>query len=59
MLHCLKRCLLAVQPILVLDNEEAVAEIMQLKNMPLAGTLTAASCLSVCLLLCSDLSFIW
>lgn len=37
---CLLTFLLAVQPILVLENEEAVAEIMQLKNMPLAGTFT-------------------
>ena len=29
-----------VQPVLVLESEEAVAEIMQLKTMPIAGTNT-------------------
>ena len=43
---------LDVQPVLVLDSEEAVAEIMQLKTMPLAGTDTAGFCLIPFLAFC-------
>lgn len=35
--HFIANAALLVQPVLVLENEEAVAEIMQLKTMPIAG----------------------
>ena len=38
---------LMVQPVLVLESEEAVAEIMQLKTMPIAGTVAAGCQYSV------------
>lgn len=37
--------MLVVQPVLVLESEEAVAELMQLKTMPITGTDTVGFCL--------------
>ena len=44
--------MLVVQPVLVMESEEAVAEIMQLKTMPIAGTNTIGSCLMLVVVLC-------
>lgn len=39
---CIAKVLFFVQPVLVLESAEAVAEVMQLKTMPIAGTDTDA-----------------
>ena len=44
--------MLVVQPVLVMESEEAVAEIMQLKTMPIAGTNTTGSCPILVVVLC-------
>ena len=44
--HSIVNAALLVQPVLVLENEEAVAEIMQLKTMPIAGKGPPGFCLA-------------
>lgn len=44
--------MLVVQPVLVLESEEAVAEVMQLKTMPIAGACTIDFCLIPFLAFC-------
>lgn len=51
--HLVANAALLVQPVLVLENEEAVAEIMQLKTMPIAGKGAIGSCLVPFLACCT------